>query len=96
MLAIFRAATFRIPHSLQVSCLLDSSIFPSHVCLGKLCSNQDPDFEGYRYPCKVAYCTRHVTVALKRTVASYYGTFSLFSMIMELELQLNSATCRCT
>jgi hypothetical protein len=48
-----------------------------HDYSGKLCTPQDPYFEGHRYPCKLAYCTRHVTEALKRTVAAYYGQYSL-------------------
>lgn len=48
-----------------------------YIPSGKLCTPEDPYFEGYRYPCKIAYCTRHVTESLKRTVASYYGPCSI-------------------
>jgi hypothetical protein len=53
------------------------SHFSLYIFLGKLCTPQDPYFEGFRYPCEIAYCTRHVTVTLKRTVAAYYGPFSV-------------------
>ena len=52
-------------------------------CLGKLCTPKDPYFEGFRYPCNISYCTRHVTVALKRTVAAYYGLFSLLHELVD-------------
>ena len=40
---------------------------------GKLCTAQDLDFDGYRYPSKIPYCRRRVTEKMKMTVASSYG-----------------------
>jgi len=40
---------------------------------GKICSSVDIDFDGYRYPSKIAYCRRHVTQKMKNTVAKAYG-----------------------
>jgi hypothetical protein len=40
---------------------------------GKLCSPQDPDFSGYRYPAHVPYCTRDIGGKEKDLVAREYG-----------------------
>lgn len=40
---------------------------------GELCTPDDADFAGYRYPAHVAYCKRNVTYAEKQAVAKAYG-----------------------
>ena len=40
---------------------------------GKICTQSDPDFDGFRYPAHVAHCRRNVTGALKKRVADAYG-----------------------
>ena len=40
---------------------------------GALCSEQDPDFMGYRYQARVAYCKRNVSHAKKLKIARAYG-----------------------
>jgi len=43
------------------------------VTPGKLCTDKDLDFDGFRYPSHVAYCRRHITGRMKNTVAMAYG-----------------------
>lgn len=78
-------ALFLIQNTLQVVRLLNPPTPHVHVHFlsGKLCTPKDPYFEGFRYPCNISYCTRHVTVALKRTVAAYYGLFSLLHELVD-------------
>ena len=40
---------------------------------GVLCTVHDPDFDGFRYPAKIAHCGRSVSAAEKRRVAQIYG-----------------------
>ncbi len=40
---------------------------------GRLCNESDADFEDHRYPSQIAYCKRHVTLAMKQEVAAHYG-----------------------
>lgn len=40
---------------------------------GALCAQQDPDFDGFRYPAHVAHCARNITSAMKDAVAKMYG-----------------------
>lgn len=40
---------------------------------GTLCTEADPDFDGFRYPEHIAHCKRHITSAMKDTVAKAYG-----------------------
>ena len=40
---------------------------------GKLCTADNPDFDGFRYPTHLAHCKRHITNALKDRVAKAYG-----------------------
>lgn len=39
---------------------------------GVLCTQYDPDFDGYRYKEQVAHCGRNISAAVKREVASRY------------------------
>lgn len=40
---------------------------------GALCTEDDPDFDGYRYAERVPHCRRDVSTGLKRSVAASYG-----------------------
>ena len=40
---------------------------------GKLCTADNPDFDGFRYPVHLAHCRRHLSAALKEQVAAAYG-----------------------
>ena len=39
---------------------------------GKLCTPDDPNFDGFVYPSHVAHCTRAVSEAMKKAVADAY------------------------
>ena len=49
----------------------DSKLTP-----GELCTPNNSDFAGYRYPAHIAYCKRNVTIAMKLQVAQAYGGIS--------------------
>ena len=40
---------------------------------GQLCTADDPDFDGFRYPANIAHCKRNVSRSQKRRVAAAYG-----------------------
>ena len=40
---------------------------------GSTCSEDDPNFQEYRYPAHVAYCKRNVSTAEKQKIANHYG-----------------------
>ncbi|MFA5160695.1 MAG: hypothetical protein WC421_00455 [Elusimicrobiales bacterium] len=40
---------------------------------GKLCSPEDTDFDGHRYPERIAHCARNVPYSMKVKVARDYG-----------------------
>ena len=42
---------------------------------GRLCTTKDKDFERFRYPEKVAYCKRNVSVRTKDRVCASYGVY---------------------
>lgn len=43
------------------------------VTPGSLCTADDPDFDGFRYPVQLAHCKRRVSRGDKRRVAQAYG-----------------------
>jgi hypothetical protein len=40
---------------------------------GTLCTDTDPNFDGYRYPEQIAHCRRNVTRQMKLDIAAAYG-----------------------
>jgi hypothetical protein len=40
---------------------------------GSLCTDSDPNFDGYRYPEDIAHCRRNVSKREKNDVAAAYG-----------------------
>ena len=43
------------------------------VTMGDLCNTTNPDFAGYRYAEKIAYCARNVTWERKKKIYDEYG-----------------------
>jgi len=40
---------------------------------GRLCTEDDPDFKEFRYPERIPYCRRNVTLQMKQEIAAHYG-----------------------
>ena len=68
--------------SLLIAALLSSPVamafdFPEkpdpQMTSGDLCDENDPDFEGYRYKEKIAYCVRNVSFEDKKRIYEAYG-----------------------
>ena len=63
------------PRPSSSACVIDGTYhLPSPEWTpGKLCTKDDPDFDGLRYPEQIPHCRRHVTEEKKRRVAERYG-----------------------
>ena len=64
-------ASQRIPLSSECQ-TWDTSLTP-----GALCTTDDPNFDGLRYPEQIAHCRRNVSRAEKNRIAAAYGRTTL-------------------
>ena len=67
------AALFTACGPQQTSREMHESALQRALPPGKICTPDDADFDGFRYPAHLAHCRRNVSAALKKQVAEAYG-----------------------
>lgn len=62
------------PTPIQQAATLEFPYVPdSTMTTGSVCTPQDRDFQGYRYPQQIAYCARNVDSQMKGSIYLAYG-----------------------